>query len=78
MANPRYGHTSVRLADGRVLIIGGTDGNQAMASVELYDPATDRISTTGSLVTERIGASATCSPMVACWWPAERWPTMLR
>ena len=58
MANPRYGHTSVRLADGRVLIIGGTDGNQAIASVEVYDPATNRISTTGSLVTERIGASA--------------------
>ena len=46
-ANPRYGHTSVRLADGRALIIGGTDGNQAMASVEPYDPVTDRISTTG-------------------------------
>ena len=79
MANPRYGHASVRLADGRVLIIGGTDGNQAMASVEVYDPATGRISTTGSLVTERIVCHRRfCSPMVACWWPAEPWPTMLR
>ena len=79
MANPRYGHTSVRLADGRVLIIGGTDGNQAMASVEVYDPATNRISTTGSLVTERIGAiGGPALRWSRAWWPAEPWPTMLR
>ncbi len=44
--------TLTRLADGRVLIAGGGDGNQGNARTAeslLFDPATDSITATGSL-----------------------------
>ncbi len=41
LATPRYGHAAVRLLDGRVAIIGGSDSSPgAIPSIELYDPAT--------------------------------------
>jgi hypothetical protein len=43
MLEPRWGHALARLADGRVLAAGGYGRtNDVLASVELYDPATDR------------------------------------
>ena len=63
MNTARYGHTAVLLADGRVLVAGGvtstSTGLAALASAELYDPATGQWSTTGSLVTARTKCSAT-------------------
>ncbi|MGY1830244.1 kelch repeat-containing protein [Geodermatophilus sp. SYSU D01180] len=63
MASPRDGHTAVLLADGRVLVAGGgtstPTGFAALASAELYDPATAQWSTTGSLATARTKHSAT-------------------
>jgi hypothetical protein len=57
MVTARYGHTAVLLADGRVLVAGGitstSTGLAALASGELYDPATGQWSTTGSLATAR-------------------------
>lgn len=44
---------SVRLADGRVLISGGSDGSGTftwLTSAELYDPATETWSPTGAMV----------------------------
>jgi hypothetical protein len=59
----RYGHTAVLLADGRVLVAGGvtstSTGLAALASAEIYDPATGQWSTTGSLATARTKHSAT-------------------
>ena len=57
----RSGHTATRLADGRVLIAGGTDAGAgpALASAEIFDPATGRSSPTGSMLTPRSGHVAT-------------------
>jgi hypothetical protein len=42
LTSRRGGHTATRLRDGRVLIVGGVDGLRALATVELFDPATGR------------------------------------
>jgi hypothetical protein len=42
MTTPRSSHTSTRLPDGRVMVIGGYAGNGlADSSCEIYDPTTD-------------------------------------
>ena len=38
MAGPRYGHLAVRLLDGRVLIVGGSDGVVVLSTAELFGP----------------------------------------
>jgi hypothetical protein len=49
-AMERFGHTATLLADGRVLVTGGTlDDRTVFDTAELYDPATGRWSATGSL-----------------------------
>jgi hypothetical protein len=74
MAFPRTNHTAVRLQDGRVLVVGGSndyfpDGGITYPSnktligpAELYDPATGKFSLTGSLVTPRLNPTATLLP----------------
>jgi N-acetylneuraminic acid mutarotase len=44
LAVARMNHTATRLADGRVLVVGGrgTDGLTALASTELFDPKTSK------------------------------------
>lgn len=50
----RTGHASVRIADGRLLILGGIDADlNVLASAELYDPAEGIWSATGSLIRGR-------------------------
>ena len=58
MRYARYGAATVRLADGRVLIVGSSPGPdsigvdidwRAFRTAELFDPATGRFSLTGSL-----------------------------
>ena len=43
------GARAVKLADGRVLIAGGYDNSGALATAEIYDPATGTFSATGNL-----------------------------
>jgi hypothetical protein len=49
MGTPRLGHATVRLLDGRVLVVGGGFDDQDDTSAELYDPATGTWSATGTL-----------------------------
>ena len=63
MAVGRESHSATRLQDGRVLIAGGHDGTTsfgvALATAELYDPATGSFSPTGSMIGLRADQTAT-------------------
>jgi Galactose oxidase, central domain/Kelch motif len=81
MGTGRQIHTATRLADGRVLIAGGyTLVDVAVASAELYDPATNAFSPTGSLGAARGLHTATlladCRVLIAGGGPAT-WATRL-
>jgi len=61
MGAPRAYHTATLLADGRVLVVGGyTEG--PLASAEVYDPATNLWSGTGSMGEARVSHTATLLP----------------
>jgi hypothetical protein len=52
--------TATLLLDGRVLVVGGNDGNGiSLASAELFDPKTGQFSSTGSMSAGRFGQDAT-------------------
>jgi hypothetical protein len=63
MADSRVLHTATLMNDGKVLIAGGTreggGGGAAIASAELYDPATGNFATTGGMYTDRAEHTAT-------------------
>ena len=55
MTTPRALHLSVPLTNGRVLLIGGANATGGvLASCEVYDPATNLFTATGSMSTPRI------------------------
>ena len=58
MGTPRDRYTAVRLLDGRVLVVGGSD-DERDTSAELYDPATGTWSPTGNMVHPDAGFPAT-------------------
>jgi N-acetylneuraminic acid mutarotase len=59
LAGTRFGATAVALADGRVLIVGGPESREddpiPQATAEVYDPASARWSSAGTLTTARRG-----------------------
>ena len=60
MTTDRGGAAIARLADGRVLLVGGWGGGPgALATAEIYDPQTGKFSPTGSMRSPREGATAT-------------------
>lgn len=56
MATARLGHGSTLLADGRVLVVGGS-GNPYIAAAELYDPATGVFVPGGEMAVGRLFVS---------------------
>jgi len=54
--------TATLLPSGKVLVAGGEDNYAALASAELYDPATGRWSPTGSMTMARYAYTATLLP----------------
>jgi N-acetylneuraminic acid mutarotase len=62
MTTPRANAAAIRLLDGRVLICGGTATGQVggvLSSAELYDPATQSFTPTGSMTVQRAGQTIT-------------------
>jgi hypothetical protein len=67
MVAPRASHTATLLPDGRVLLVGGegdasTSAGFALASAELYDPASGTWSATASMAAARREHTATLLP----------------
>ena len=63
MKNVRLDHAAVLLADGRVLVAGGTDANgTALKTAEVYDPTTGHWTLTGPMLTPRAGFTMTVLP----------------
>jgi hypothetical protein len=62
MSAARVGHAAALISvgeDTKVLIAGGFDGTTALASVDVYDPATGSVTPGPSMSTARAGHSAT-------------------
>ena len=63
MHDARIEGTATLLTDGRVLVAGGIGADGSfLRSAELYDPATERWTVTGSLSAGRFGHTATLLP----------------
>ena len=66
MSLARYHHMAALLPDGRVLVAGGwaltTNSDKSLASAEIYNPATNRWTATGSMATGRARGSIAALP----------------
>ncbi len=74
MSTTRFSHTATLLPSGKVLVAGGRNSG-ALASAELYDPATNAWSNAGSLGTARYAHKAILLPsgkiLVAGGWGSQ-------
>ena len=57
--SPRMDHTATLLNDGRVLVVGGSDGFDTLASAELYDPASGSWTAVGRMTVARYNHTTT-------------------
>src|SRR4051794_1067679 len=68
----RVQSATVRLRDGRVLVVGGADDTTQVSSAEIYDPATETFRLVGSMSHARVLPTATLLPdgrvLVAGGW----------
>jgi hypothetical protein len=62
LTTPREYHSATLLNNGKVLITGGSAGNTAFTSAELYDPASGTFSLTGAMTAVQTGHTATLLP----------------
>ena len=62
LATGRHDHTATLLPNGKVLVVGGANSSGALATAEVYDPATGTWAATGSLATGRQNHTATLLP----------------
>jgi len=62
MATRRHAHAMARLLDGRVLVAGGADDGNVLASSELYDPATGLWTPAASMGTARYQPAGSLLP----------------
>ena len=62
MTTVRDLHTATLLPNGKTLVAGGFDGTNYLSSAELYDPATETWSSTGSLTTVSAQHTSTLLP----------------
>jgi Kelch motif len=59
---PRASHSATLLANGKVLIAGGSTGSGVLQSAELYDPQRDVFTPAGNMITPRYWHSSTLLP----------------
>jgi hypothetical protein len=60
LSHPRSAHTATRLADGRVLFLGGSDDLGAARNTgDLYDPLSDSLVAIAPMAVPRVGHTAT-------------------
>src|ERR1700693_2047363 len=59
MGTERATHTATLLQDGKVLITGGFNNTEVLATAELFDPATGTFTPTGAMTTVRFSHTAT-------------------
>lgn len=59
MAVPRVAHAAARLADGRVLVVGGWTGAATTAAAEVFDPQNRRFARLADMAAPRMDLTAT-------------------
>lgn len=60
LAQPRCAHEAILLQSGKVLVVGGVDGNlSALRSAEIYDPLSGTFTAVGDMGQARVGLAVT-------------------